>query len=63
MKISEAKKLAIECMQKEMQRLAFDANVVKVTGTGSPSMIKAHDRYIKLTDAIKALATLPEAML
>lgn len=63
MKVREAKKLAIECMQAEMNKLAVDANIVKLTGTGSPPMIKAHDRCVQLVEAIKILESLPEAML
>ena len=63
MKTRDAVKTAVECMEKEMQKLAFDANMVKMTGSGSPYMHKAHDRYVSITDAIKTLQQIPEAML
>lgn len=63
MKTRDAVKIAVACMENEMQKLAVDANIVKVTGTGSPYMLKAHDRYAEIAEAIKTLEQLPEAML
>ena len=63
MKTRDAVKIAVECMEKEMQKLAFDANMVKLTGNGSPYMLKAHDRYAEIAEAIKTLKELPYDML
>lgn len=60
--MKQAKKIAIVCMENEMHKFAVDANIVKATGHGSPSMMKAHERYIEIAQAIKILESLPEVM-
>jgi len=62
-KTRDAVKIAIACMETEMQKLAVDANIVRVTGHGSPHMQKSHSRYAEIADAIKTLRQLPDAML
>lgn len=50
-------KLAIECIGKEMQKHAFDANLFN-TGVDTPHTRRSHERYIKLVDALKYLEEL-----
>ena len=55
MDTKQAIKLAIETLKKERQGLAFDANVVRSYGSGSPVMEKKAKRYAELCEAIRVL--------
>lgn len=58
MDVKKAIKLAIEALKKERQRLAFDANTVRVIGHGSPAMKRNAQRFEELGEAMRVLEEL-----
>lgn len=58
MDFKKAIKLAVEALEKERQQLAWDANLVKTYGHGSPVMEKRAKKFDELTDAIRLLKDL-----
>ena len=55
MDLKHAIRLAIETLKKERQGLAFDANVVRSYGSGSPVMEKKAKRHAEICEAIRVL--------
>lgn len=53
MKRRQAYRNAVECIKKQMQPLAFDANVVQKDPNASPSMQKRAARYVELAETLK----------
>lgn len=52
-------KIAVECIKKERQKFAFDANLYK-KGIDAPRTQMSHDSYVKLDEAasfFEAVAT------
>jgi hypothetical protein len=58
MKIDKALKLAIDSLVREKQSIAWDANLVRATGDGSPVMKKRAERFGELEEAILELRRL-----
>jgi hypothetical protein len=46
-------KLACECIGKEMQKLAFDANLYKNGMSDTPHSKRSHEKYIELAAALQ----------
>lgn len=52
--------LAVECLEKEIQRVSFDANLCDILGeTFNPSAVNASERRKKLREAIRILKGQP----
>lgn len=56
--VKQAIKIAIIAMEEKRKKFAVDANLVRLTGTGSPYMYKALEEYNKINEAIEILQTL-----
>jgi hypothetical protein len=55
MKLKTAKKIAIQAMKDQRKYHAVSFHAVNLGYTKNRAMKKAHDRYIKLTEAIERL--------
>jgi len=56
MKHSQAVKVAIDCMKRRKQQIAFDANLHKILKVGTPSAVRAAKEYDRIEKAIAVLS-------
>ena len=59
MKHSAAVKVAIDCMNRRKQRIAFDANLHKRLKADHPSAVRAAKEYDRIEKAIAVLSQQP----
>lgn len=57
---TQAFKIAIESMKREMKTIAVDANLYELFGVDNPSAVNAYHRREKLREAIKLLSGKPD---
>ena len=58
MKQSKAIKIAVECIEQQMRKYAFDANMHLRLGMDTPHAVNSAKKYKDMAEAIKTLEAL-----